>query len=73
MWIVILALKISAKKMSNLDEDCALGNEEFCFVLISDVGTSGSYLSLILGTAKFKQLDYSYSLYVLILHSECPS
>ena len=28
-----------------------------CFDLISDVGICGIYLSLTLGTAKFKQLD----------------
>ena len=32
-----------------------------CFDLISDVGIRGIHLSLALGTAKFKQLDYPYS------------
>ena len=54
--------------MFNQDEgkiECAVGNREICFwqskkaeiVLISNVGICGIYLSLALGTAKFKQLD----------------
>ena len=35
---------------------------EDCFDFISDVGILGIYLSLALGTAKFKQLDLSCSL-----------
>ena len=61
--------------MFNQDEgkiECAVGNREICvwqgkkaeivFDLISDVGICGIYLSLALGTAKFKQLDKSCSL-----------
>ena len=58
--------------MFNQDEgkiECAVGNREMdfwqvagqesreCFDFISDVGICGIYLSLVLGTAKFKQLD----------------
>ena len=56
-----------AKKMFNEDEgkiECAVGNSEIyvlaeqesrdCFDFISDVGFCGIYLSLALGTAKFK-------------------
>jgi len=49
--------------------ECALGIREIwfltgqkesqeCCILISDVRIWGIYLSLTLGTAKFKQLDY---------------
>ena len=59
---------ITLKKMFNLDEgkiECAVGNREICvwqskkaeIDFISDVGICGIYLSLALGTAKFKQLD----------------
>ena len=61
---------ISLKKMFNQDEgqiECAVGNREMVFLagqesrdcvdFISDVGICGIYLSLALGTAKFKQLD----------------
>ena len=47
--------------------ECTVGNQgdmflagqegRDCFVLISDVVIRGIYLSLALGTAKFKQLD----------------
>ena len=33
-----------------------------CFVFISDVGICGIYLTLALGTAKFKQIDQLCSL-----------
>ena len=37
---------------------CLAGKESRdCFDFISDVGICGIYLSLALGTAKFKQLD----------------
>ena len=58
------------KKMFNQDEgkiecavekqgDICLAEQESrdCFDFISDVGICGIYLSLALGTAKFKQLD----------------
>ena len=49
--------------------NCLTGKESFlagqesqeCCVYISDAGIRGIYLSLTLGTAKFKQLDQSYS------------
>ena len=53
------------KKMFNQDEE-QIGNREKCFWqgksrdcfgFISDGGIRGNYLSLALGTAKFKQLD----------------
>ena len=65
-----LTKKQNKKKMFNQDEgkmECAVGNREMgflavqesrdCFVFISDVVICGIYLSLALGTAKFKQLD----------------
>ena len=60
--------------MYNLDEEkieCALGTEELCFwqgknaqiVFFSDVWTRDIHLSLTIGTAKFKQLEYNHVLY----------
>ena len=47
--------------------DMVLAGQESrdCFDLISDVGIRGIYLSLALGTAKFKQLGYPYSFKIL--------
>ena len=60
--------------MFNQDErkiECAFGNREICvlqgkkaeivlILCISDVGICGIYLSLALGTAKFKKLDWLF-------------
>ena len=56
--------------MFNQDErkiECEVGNREICFwqgnkakivlILCFDVGICGIYLSMALGTTKFKQLD----------------
>ena len=63
-----LAVKVIAKKMFNQDEEkmrewkqgdaFSAGQESRdCVDFISDVVICGIYLSLALGTAKFKQLD----------------
>ena len=65
--------------MFNQDErkiECAFGNREICvlqgkkaeivlILCISDVGICGIYLSLALGTAKFKKLDWFFFFFFL--------
>ena len=66
-FIFFFEEKKNIKNMFNLDEEkteCALGNKKLCFWqgkkaenVVFLFLASGLYLSLTLGTAKFKQLD----------------
>ena len=69
-YLYVILSKLNKKKMFNQDEEkikCALENREICFwqgkkaeivvFFIYDIRICGIYLSMALGTEKFKQLD----------------